>query len=215
MLYGVLIVVACAASAPFPETFEHWAQGRVGPVVFPEGSSHTWDEFTGFARELCAQAVKTWIGARKPGEAFAAIQTEPYRNLIRTFRTVHFNISPSYVADGYAKGKIVPEMLEAVRREWHDIALFLCRARAFPDQTFLLSVGGEINVYLGTKSAYPDFPVSEYVDACHAGKEAALAELPAEQRARVFSVAELQGDIEFDAFAERWVPTFGTDLVSL
>jgi len=63
------------------------------------------------------------------GEAFAAIQTEPYRNLIRTFRTLHFNISPSYVADGYANGTIRAEQLEAVRREWHDIALF-CAANA-------------------------------------------------------------------------------------
>ena len=225
---ALMLAPGASADTPleFPGDFGRWVQERVGPVVFPEKSSHTWPEFTGLAVDLGAHAVKTWVGADKPGEALERVGSEPYRELVRRFKVVHFNISPGYVATGYKgarqgvatpcpPGAIDSKMLRAVRDEWHDIALLLCRERAFPDQVFLLSVGGEINVYLGTDGAYPDFPVAEYVNACHEGKEAALAELDAASRARVYSVAELQGDKEYERFAKQWVAQFNTDLIGL
>ena len=215
MMTACVLCICMAAAPVFPGTFEQWGQQRVGPVVFPEGSSRSWEEVTGFAQEVGAKAVKTWVGGTKPGEGLARVKSEPYRKLIRTFPVVHFNLSLSYIVDGYESGRIKPESLDALEKEWRDITLFLCRERAFPDQIFLLSVGGEINVYLGTAGTYPEFPVAEYVNACHAAKEAALAEVPEADRARIYSVAELQGDKEFDRFAAQWVPAFETDLVSL
>jgi hypothetical protein len=207
--------VGVVLAETFPGTFEQWARERVGPVIYPEGSSRTWEEFTALGRELGARAAKTWLGAEQPGEALQRLQSEPYVRLIRTFPVLHLNLSLAYIMAGYTPGRLDPARLAAARQEWHDITTYLCRQRAFPDQVFLLSVGGEINVYFGTAGAYPEFPVADYVNACHAGKEQALAELPESTPTRVWSVAELQGDKEFDRFAGQWVPTFETDLVCL
>lgn len=213
---AVTCLAASAQQPPdFPGHFQQWAHDRVGPVVFPEGSSHSWEELTHIAADLGTNAVKTWVGAEKPGDALARVQSEPYRELIRRFRVVHFNISPAYIADRYASGVIHPDSLRALRDEWSAITRFLCRERTSKDQIFLLSVGGEINVYLGTTGTYPDFPVAEYVNACHSAKEAAIAKFGDADRPRVYSVAEIQGDKEFERFTRQWAPQFGTDLISL
>ena len=218
VLFIITLVSASAMGqkAPdCPDDFKQWVRERVGPVVFPEGSSHLWAEFTQLATDLGARAVKTWVGAEKPGDALARMQSEPYRDLIHRFGVVHFNISPAYIIDKYASGVIHPDSLKAIRDEWRDITRFLCRERTSADQVFLLSVGGELNVYVGTAKAYPDFPVAAYVNACHAGKEEALAEFKDSEGPRIFSVAEIQGDIEYERFAQKWGPQFDTDLVSL
>lgn len=200
---------------PFPTEFGRWVRERVGPVVFPEGSSKTWDDVIGLAGDLGARAVKTWVRSDTPGDALARLQTEPYRALIRRFEVVHFNISPVYIVGNYQAGAIDAASLRGIQEEWRDITRMLCREWPSPDRIFLLGVGGELNVYLGTKDAYPDFPVAEYVNACHAGKEAALGETDPAHRPRVFSVAEFQGDKEYDLFARQWAPLFNTDLISL
>lgn len=210
-----MAATAAETQSPYPDSFARWVQERVGPVVFPEGSSHSWKEFSQFASDVGARCVKTWVGAAKPGEALAKLQTVPYRELIHRFRVVHFNISPAYVIDKYTARTIDPDSLKAVRDEWRDITRFLCRERSSAEQVFLLSVGGELNVYLGTQDAYPDFPVSVYVNACHTAKEEALSEFAEAEHPRVYSVAEIQGDKEFERFARQWTPTFETDLVSL
>jgi len=219
VIFIIIILVSASAmgqKAPdCPDDFKQWVRERVGPVVFPEGSSHSWGEFTQLATDLGARAVKTWVGAEKPGDALARMQSAPYRELIHRFGVVHFNISPAYIVDKYASGVIHPDSLKAIRDEWRDITRFLCRERTSADQVFLLSVGGELNVYVGTAKAYPDFPVAVYVNACHAGKQEALAEFRDSERPRVFSVAEIQGDIEYERFAQKWGPQFDTDLVSL
>ncbi len=213
-------IVSCAtnqirSAEKYPASFETWVRDRVGPVVYPEGSSKTWDDVIAITDRLGARAVKTWVRSDTPGDALARLQTESYRALIRRSRTVLFNISPAYIVNNYRDGTIDPASLEGIRNEWRDITLMLCREWPSRDRTFLLSVGGEINVYLGTKDAYPDFPVAEYVNACHAGMAAALDATGRTQRPRVFSVAEFQGDKEYERFAAQWAPQFETDLISL
>ena len=218
-MFSILVFLSVAASGQqppaFPTHFQQWVRDRVGPVAFPEGSSHSWEDLTRLATDLGTKAVKTWVGAEKPGEALARLQTEPYRELIRRFAVVHLNISASYIVDKYASGVIHPDSLRALCDEWREITRFLCRERKSKEQTFLLSVGGELNVYLGTAGTYPDFPVAEYVNACHAAKEAALAEFSDADRPRIYSVAEFHGDKEYERFARQWAPQFDTDLVSL
>ena len=212
-----LLLIAAFATEPSPESsydFNSWARDRVGPVVFPEKSSWTWPDSISLASALGTRAVKTWLGAEQPGDAFRKLQSEPYCELVRRFQVVHFNISPGYILKDYKPGKIDGVMLTAVETEWRDIATWLCAHAAKADQVFLLSVGGELNVYVGTKGACPDFPVAAYVNACHRAKETALRNWKA-PAPRIYTVAEVQGDKEFDRFAGQWVPQFETDLISL
>lgn len=223
-LGALAILIMCLQNAwcgplSYPPNFESWVQGRVGPVFYPteKDSVHNWGELTDLASELGTHAVKTWIGTLQPGEAYAAIQTEPYREIIRRFPIVHINLSQAYVAyDMHPPDKINPRRLAQIRKEWHDITLFLCRESRIPGQIFLLSVAGELNVYLGSAhSKKPMFPIAPFVNACHAGKEDALAEWGKADHPRIYSVAEIQFEVEFQDFVAKWVPQFKTDLVSL
>ena len=93
MCVFVFMSAGYAAPLEYPATFDDWVQQRVGPVVFPEGSLRTWPELTDLVSELDARAVKTWAGATKPGEALARLKSDPYRELVRRFKVVHFNLN--------------------------------------------------------------------------------------------------------------------------
>lgn len=190
---------------------------RVGPVVSPgkNETKHGWEELTSLTQQLGARALKTWIGAEQPGEGLQMLRTTPLMRIVDQFDVVHLNLSFSYIIKGYQPGTIDPAMLKAARQEWREITEHLLQQASRREQIFLLSVGGELNAYFDTAKAYPGFPVAEFVNACHAGMLDALQSRATEDSPRIYSVAEVQGEIEFARYAEQWVPLFETDLISL
>jgi len=216
---GLLAGPRPAAAPAWPANFEDWVVQRVGPVVYPTAPrpKTDWDPLIDLNHELGARAVKTWLGGAAPGEAFARLQTPPYHRLAREHDVIHINVCLNYVTQAYIDNgnRLDNQTLDAAREEWRRITRHLCELTTDPQRIFLLSVGAELNVYLGTAQRHPDFPVDQLVNTAHQGKEQALAELNGRPRPQVYTVAEFQGEVEFEAYARKWAPRFETDLISL
>lgn len=222
LLSSVLLLLLCIQTPSFcqndlefPVDYIQWVKQRVGPVVYPERSTKTWRQWIDLAAELECRAVKTWIAGDSSGQIPERMEAGHYLELIDRFEVVHINVCHAYLTDGYTPGNVTSEVMQGLKQDWRDLTMFLCQNSKSNEQVFLLSVCAEINVYLGTEGVYPEFPIAEYVNNCHDGMREALEQWGEKPRPHIYSVAELQGDKEFESFAEKWVPEFETDLVSL